>query len=86
MKPYRPVTLSMIGVCIANVGVATVEAAFGKAKDPLAGLPPAATLGQLLSSASSTTISTVITNNMVTGARYELPQFPPAPINKNPPE
>ena len=44
MKPHRPVTLGMVGVCIANVGIATMEAAFGKTKDPLARLPPAAAL------------------------------------------
>jgi hypothetical protein len=74
MKPNQYVTIGMVGACAANVGLAFVDAAFGKAKDPLIRFPSPTVIGALLSSSSPAAIHTA-TTNMVTGARLELPQL-----------
>ena len=69
MKPFRPVTVSVVGLCAFNVALQT------KDKDPLAKMPPAGPLSQIIMTLSTSSVAIGSTMNMVTSARYELPRI-----------
>jgi hypothetical protein len=73
MKRHRPVTVTLVGACAANVALAFVDSAFGKAKDPLARFPPAGTVYTLAGlSSASIAVTTTTVPDMNTGAPRDL--------------
>jgi hypothetical protein len=74
MKPLRPVTVSLIGVCGVNVGIAFVESAFGKATDPLTRLPPSGTVYTMAAESSASIVTTTMPD-MSTGTPRDLTQL-----------
>jgi hypothetical protein len=69
MKHSRPLTVSFVGLCALNVALQTKE------NDPLAKLPPAGPLSQIITAPSTSSAAMGVSTNMVTSARYELPQL-----------